>query len=143
MAFSFDGTLKKIYIDSTSPIVDVKELYSAWKLWVIQDNNLQYPMAFRTVGGDPTVIGQYSPSYYFLTNGWKIVVDGFTASFSYNLYTDDGTAPVITLNNAAASLNNSDVGVLGLDTSAILAALTIINTGVQKSSKLIPHNTPI
>lgn len=142
MAFFFNGSLKRIYITAVSEVT-TKDLYSAWKDWVITGNNLQYAPAFRTIGGDPTVPGQYSPVYYFLINGWRIVIDGITVAFSYNLYTEEGTTPILTLNNATALLNNSDVGVIGMDTISILNALTIINEGIKKASKLIPHNTNI
>lgn len=112
MASVFDGSVKRIYIDSNLPNVIVQDLYSEWKEWAVQDNNLQYLQAFRSFGGDPTVEGQAAPAYYFLTNGWRVVVDGFDGTFSYNLYTDEGEQPVITLNGGTALLNNSDVGIV-------------------------------
>jgi hypothetical protein len=112
MAHTFNGTTKRIIIDSSLPDVDIKELYSDWKEWALQSDNLQYLQAFRTFGGDPTVEGQTAPAYYFLMNRWRIVVDGFDAVFSYNLYTDEGENPIITLNGGTALLNNSDVGII-------------------------------
>ena len=111
MAHTFNGTTKRITIDSALPNVSVKALYSDWKEWALQGNNLQYAQAFRTFGGDPTVEGQTAPAYYFLRNGWRCIVDGFDAVFSYNLYTDEGENPIITLNGGTALLNNSDVGI--------------------------------
>ena len=112
MAHSFDGPNKRIYIDVNLPDVVVKDLYSEWKEWVRLDNNLQYLNAFRSFGGDPTVEGQVAPAYYFLENGWRIIVDGFNATFGYNLYTNEGENPIITLNGGTALLNNSDVGIV-------------------------------
>jgi hypothetical protein len=106
MAHTFNGTLKKIYIDSNLPDVAVQQLYSDWKEWAVQGDNLGFAQAFRTFGGDPTVEGQTAPAYYFLENGWRIVVDGFDATFGYNLYTSEGENPIITLNNGTALLNN-------------------------------------
>jgi hypothetical protein len=115
MAHTFNGPTKRITIDSTLPDVDIQELYSDWKEWTLQSDNLQYLQAFRTFGGDPTVEGQTAPAYYFLMNGWRIVVEGFDAVFSYNLYTDEGENPIITLNGGTALLNNSDVGIVKTD----------------------------
>ena len=148
MAISFNGNLKRIYITNVSTIV-VNTIYSAWKDWLLLDNNLQFLQAFRVVGGDPTVSGQSSPVYYFLTNGWRIVIDGIDVIFSYNIYTDEGDNPVVALNGATASLNNSDVGIVSSNAGDvityqnILNALTVINDGVKKASKLIPHNANI
>jgi hypothetical protein len=73
----FDGTARTMTIDSGSPNVVMRELYSEWKQWVKVGDNSKYLSAFRTIGGDPTVAGQTAPAYFFATNGWKAVVDGF------------------------------------------------------------------
>ena len=111
MPISFNGTTKRISVPSSEPNVSVQQLYSEWKEWAVQGNNLQFAQALRTFGGDPTIEGQTAPAYYFLTNGWRVVVDGFDADVSYNLYTDEGESPVITLNGGTARINNSDVGI--------------------------------
>ena len=89
MAISFNGASKRIYITNTASVA-IKEVYSAWKNWLVLDDNLKYLQAFRAVGGDPTASGQTAPVYYFLMNNWKIVIDNINVVFSYNLYTDDG-----------------------------------------------------
>lgn len=148
MAFSFNGSLKKIYITNVTN-VNSKELYSSWKNWILIDDNLQYLQAFRTIGGEPTIAGQYTPVYYFLTNGWKVVIDGsgVNVAFSYNLYTEDGSSPVIALNGATAILNNSDIGLMTaggeVSYTSILNALNVLNNGIKKASKLIPHTQNI
>jgi hypothetical protein len=128
MAHTFNGLTKRIIIDSTLPDVDVKGLYSDWKEWVLQSDNLKYPQAFRSFGGDPTSQGQYAPAYYFLMNGWRIVVDGFSATFSFNLYTEENDKPVLTYNNGTAYINNSDIPQYnatsaGFDYDALAAAI--------------------
>ena len=146
MAITFNGALKRIYITNTSSII-VKDVYSAWKNWLLLDDNLKFLQAFRTVGGDPTVSGQSAPVYYFLTNDWKIVIDGINVVFAYNLYTYDGSNPIVALNGATASLNNSDVGIVQSNAGevvtfqTILNALTVINNGIKRSSKFMPHST--
>ncbi len=146
MAITFNGALKRIYITNTASVI-VKDVYSAWKNWLLLDDNLKFLQAFRTVGGDPTVSGQSAPVYYFLTNDWKIVIDGINVVFAYNLYTDDGSNPIVALNGATASLNNSDVGIVQSNAGevvtfqTILNALTVINNGIKRSSKFMPHST--
>lgn len=110
--FTFNGTTKRITIDSAFPDVIVSQMYSAWKIWSAESDNFKYLQAMRTFGGDATVTGQTAPAYFFLTNGWRVIVDGFDASFSFNLYTDEGEPPVITLTGGTAILNNSDVGIV-------------------------------
>ena len=124
MAHVFDGQARLIYLDSATPQVSVKGLYSDWKEWS-NSTGLQYLQAFRSFGGDPTTTGQTAPAYYFLTNGWRVVVDGFDAILSYNLYTDEGDEPVITQNSGTAILNNSDVGIVQLNPSGEQAGTSV------------------
>lgn len=112
--FTFNGSAKTIQITGVST-VEVKALYSAWKNWAAQGANLGYEQAFRTFGGDPTVSGQYAPAYYFLTNGWRVVLDGISVSFSTNLYTNEGVSPIVLLNGATVSLKNSDSPIVAAD----------------------------
>lgn len=143
MPTTFDGSAKRVYIDSLEPNVSVQELYSDWKEWALQGNNLGFAQAFRTFGGDPTVEGQTAPAYYFLTNGWRVVVDGFYATFSYNLYTDEGENPIITLNGGTSLLNNSDVGIVKteLDESLDYDGTIYIDAEAVGSGAVYPYGT--
>ena len=102
---TFDGENKIIKVNDGIFEIDVQiDLYSAWKDWVINDEGAQWDPAFRTTGGDPTNIAgtQFSPRYYFLINGWRILVDnGLTVSIQLNLYTDNPDGQIyITENNS-------------------------------------------
>lgn len=117
MAYTFVGIEKRIYIDppvapATSLDIDVQDLYSRWKDWTLEGTNLQWEAAFRTFGGDTTIQGQTAPKYFFLTNGWRVIVDGFDATFATNLYTDEGDSAVITLNGGTAQIKNSDAPII-------------------------------
>ena len=117
MAYTFVGIEKRIYIDppvapATGLDIDVQDLYSRWKDWTLEGTNLQWESAFRTFGGDTTIQGQTAPKYFFLTNGWRVVVDGFDATFATNLYTDEGDSAVITLNGGTAQIINSDAPII-------------------------------
>jgi len=93
---SFDGATKLITVNSNESVIDVKEdLYSAWKRWIQTRDNLKYIAAMRTVGGDPTVQGEFLGSTFFVTNGWRIVLtNGVT--IEGNLFSDDFDTPFTT-----------------------------------------------
>lgn len=110
---TFDGVAKTMTVNFGVTSIDVeKDLYSEWKVWVASGVGAQYEPAFRTFGGDSTVGTQSAPKYFFLTNGWRIIVDGQDVVFASNLYTDEGVSPVIALNGSAVSISNSDVPVV-------------------------------
>lgn len=74
MGYSFDGSKKIISLTSGTTTLDVKDLYSRWKDWVILGDNSKWETAFNASGGDPIdpTAGTYVPLYAFLLNGWKI-----------------------------------------------------------------------
>jgi hypothetical protein len=75
---TFDGVNKRIYISPNVSNLDVKtDLYSDWKEWFQLYDNAKYLPAFRTIGGDPTGVGQSAGDIYFLINDWQIVISHF------------------------------------------------------------------
>jgi len=95
----FNGKNRLITVKNNTQLIDVgADLYSEWKRWVQIGNNSSFAPAFRTFGGDNTSGGQTAPKYFFLMNGWKIVVDGQYTVFASNLYADDGNSPFVLLN---------------------------------------------
>ena len=94
--YSFDGATRLITLDSGVTSVSVKDIYSRWKDWVIA-GNANYPKAFIPVGGDDLGGGLVVPSYFFLTNGWRIKThgDGTQITVSLNLYEKEGQSPFI------------------------------------------------
>lgn len=131
MAYSFDGTNKVITVTAVST-VDVADMYSKWKEWAQTGDNFFYLHAFRTFGGDATVTGQRAPAYFFLVNGWRVHIDAIDVVFATNLYTDEGTEPVITFNGATATIKNSDAPIVtgggAIDPATIAAAVWAYNT---------------
>ena len=95
---TFDGPQKIITINFGEVQIDAqRDLYSAWKRWIVGTDNSKYLQAFRTVGGDPIGAGQAVSGYFFLLNGWRVrswegdhflTVDG-------NLFVDEGGSPFI------------------------------------------------
>lgn len=73
---TFDGPNKLIYIVDEITEIDVKrDIYSAWKEWVLVDGhiNAKYLAALRGTGGDPLGGGTFLDGFFFLINGWKLV----------------------------------------------------------------------
>jgi len=116
---TFDGVNKRIHILAGYDTIDVMEdLYSEWKRWLKENpDNMKYPPAFRTFGGDPTAGGQVAPRYFFLINGWRIVVDGISITVQTNLYTDEGDSPFIIKNGGSVTNKTSDVPVVNTSSS--------------------------
>ena len=99
MAITVDGPNLLLILDNTDLIVDVEtDLYSAWKNWVILSDNLKFPEAFRSVGGDPLTPGIDLGATFFLNNadGWRIKPGESSETYSVigNLAPEDSTLPL-------------------------------------------------
>ena len=93
---SFDGATKTIFVNEGVTTLDVKtDLYSAWKRWMQTRDNMKYINAMRTVGGDPTVGGEFLGATFFVTNGWRIVLTNAT-TIEGNIFSDDFDTPYLT-----------------------------------------------
>ncbi len=117
---SFSGQDRLIYINKDSIDINVQQdLYSAWKFWskFQEANNLSFSQAFRTFGGDKTTEGQVAPQYFFLMNGWRVVVDNQHINLATNLYSDDYPNPFIQLNGGTVSNKTADVPVVSTTSS--------------------------
>lgn len=86
----FDGLKKLILLDETDIVLNVKQLYYMWRNWANSIENLKYPLAMRSVGGDKLDETRLGITY-FLTNGWKIKPASmdYTLKVEGNLYSDD------------------------------------------------------
>jgi len=71
---TFDGDTLLIQLPTTGTYYVESELYSAWKEWVLLNDNAKYPIAFETTGGDDIGGGQQIAPYFFCRNdlGWRI-----------------------------------------------------------------------
>lgn len=101
MAVTFDGINLLIILDDTDLIVDVEQdLYSAWKNWQLLSDNLKYPPAFRSVGGDPLTPGIDLGATFFLNNedGWRIKPDESDQTYlvTGNLAPENSLLPLTT-----------------------------------------------
>lgn len=95
----FDGDNRLIILENTLSL-DVVDLYSRWKDWVLDADNSKYLPAFKTVGGEPidAMAGTSVPLFAFLTNGWRL--RPFEASYTLVvsggvLLVEDGGDPFV------------------------------------------------
>lgn len=94
---TFDGTNKLILINNGITSLNIKEVYSWWKDWVLQGDNLKYLPAMASLGGDPLPGGLFLGSTFFLENGWKIrpYEGNHSLNIIGNLYSRDGSFPFV------------------------------------------------
>lgn len=92
---TFDGARKEIVVNPGEPTVSVKaDIYSAWKRWVARRYNSKYISAMRTIGGDPISDTLKAGDLYFLSNGWKVIINTVVA-VEGALFTDDQSNPYV------------------------------------------------
>jgi hypothetical protein len=74
MAYTFDGSNKRINLSSGTTSISVRDIWSRWVDWLLLTDNSKYLPAFQNVGGDDIDLsaGTKIPIYVFLMNGWKI-----------------------------------------------------------------------
>lgn len=93
---TFDGVTKIITIGSNITALDIKaDVYSAWKEWLETYDNAKFLPAIRATGGDTISPGKYTGDIYFLTNGWRILID-HACAITGVLYSDNYPSPYIT-----------------------------------------------
>jgi len=115
--YTFQGENKIIILSSGTISFDVIDLYSKWKEWVQQSDNLKFLPAFTNTGGDLITGSLYVGSYFFLENNWKIRPQeaDHNLTVNGNLFTRDSSNAFIptigdytvTINVLASSLSQS------------------------------------
>ena len=141
---TFNGPNKLIVVKEGVTNIDVQiDLYSEWKHWLTEGDNSKYDQAFRTFGGDPTNTEetQFAPRYFFLTNGWKVFIDGSSLVVQINLYTDDGSSPYIVINNGSVSARNSDAQIIKNDIEKVLDYQNTVYIDVNSNNYGIVYPT--
>ena len=144
---TFDGAAKLIIIDFGITEIDVeRDLYSAWKRWVVLGDNAKWPVAMRTVGGDPLSETKALGATFFLLNGWRIrphEADHWL-TVSGNLYTDPaGSSPfvpvvglyTVTISMVVSNLSDTEqTGISGLTTEESAALIEAKSAAETASS---------
>lgn len=148
MAITFDTARKHIVLDNTG--VSAAVIWSRWVTW--QATNPQWPLAFRQSGGDPIGGGIFSPTYFFLVNGWRVrpMEADQTLVIEGNLVVEGGGDPVVpTLGTfqvltklvvpvQAQGISTGGAGGLTTEQAAQLAALAALLPEVKNDTGLIP-----
>lgn len=96
---TFDGPNRLILINEGQTDIDVTiDIYSAWKNWSLQIDNMKYAQALTPLGGDPITSTNSVGRTYFLENGWRIQpwpsYNGYILTVTGNIYTrEEGGNP--------------------------------------------------
>lgn len=112
---TFDGPNKLILVNEGETTIDVqKDVYSGWKEWSLQRDNLGYLQAISTLGGDPITTETFVGDTYFLENGWRIQPwssnNGYILDVVGNIYTrEPGQNPVNPTPNVSVTLTRSNI----------------------------------
>jgi hypothetical protein len=88
---TFDGVNRLILVNEAYDNINMEEVYSNWKEWVLADENVnaQYLQALSVEGGYQLTSQVKSGAVYFLENGWRIrpYSKNHELKISGNLYT--------------------------------------------------------
>lgn len=101
MGYSFDGTNKIVTLTAGTTEVDVRDLYSRWKEWVLNDEGCRFVNGMSPVGGEPIneTEGIYVTTYIFLVDSWRVRPQEADHTLTITegvLLTDTGDDPFIT-----------------------------------------------
>lgn len=106
--YTFDGINKLIILSAGTTSLNVINLYSKWKEWMQQSDNLKFLPAFTNTGGDLITGSLHVGGYFFLENNWKIRPQEahHNLTINGNLFTrDSSNAFVPTLGNYTVTIN--------------------------------------
>jgi hypothetical protein len=139
---TFDGPNRRIIVNDGELSVNIKEdVYSAWKEWAKERDYLKFLPACRSVGGDPTVEGNFLGSTFFTINDWQILIREGT-TFVGNIFSDDFSSPFTTDPNVdlAQSQVSNLIDAISINTSELVEA-GIATTGTISEQTTTLQNT--
>lgn len=112
----FDGENRLIIVPPDVTVLNFKEdVYSDWKEWIRLYDYAEFLQAMRTTGGDPIGGGQFTGDYYFLINGWRMLLQG-ELQLEGNVFSDDYPSPFVTAGNTALVQNKVSALAIQIDT---------------------------
>lgn len=124
--------------------INVAEIYSEWKTWMVVSSSAGYAPAMRTVGGDPVTDIQNLGATFFLINDWRIRPNerDHRLTLVGNLFTDPAgenvSVPTVGPHNVTVEMfvsNLVDSSVARLDLTQLLAGVYVTETGVSGSAE--------
>jgi len=129
---TFDGPGNQINVDFGVTEIDVRrDLYSAWKRWVITGEGAKYMPLMRTVAGDDLGGGKKLGSAYFMLEGCKI--KPHEASHTLNV------TGSLFVENAATYGDDPFIPTTGAYTVSIRSATSEVLLADVEETNLIPH----
>ena len=137
MPVTFDGPNKLILATAgTTSLLVGRDIYSPWKVWVATSNNAKYLPAFRVVGGDPTVGGNFIAGYFFLQNGWKLRPQeaNHTLVIGGTLLVEGGGDPFV---STIGTYNVRITSTVPLQAEAIIVETGVSGLTAPESAKLL------
>lgn len=149
----FDGIKKQITINSDVSHITIKrDIYSAWKKWLIISDNTKFLPAIRVIGGDPVGSGLFAGDIYFLMNNWQIVVNKMV-TVDGTLYHDNGISPFIvnpgggivsTVSNLVYTVDtgSGSLTLAEIEASSVLAKQSLVQQIKTKVDTLFTPNVP-
>lgn len=136
---TFDGINRTIIVNDGVTDIDVQiDLYSDWKEWALQRDHLKFEAAMRSVGGDPTVAGNFLGSTFFTINNWKILISNDT-NFVGNLFSDDFLTPFVVGDDTklATSQVSNLIDKIGLASGDLISAGVATSTDIDNQTTII------
>lgn len=125
--FNFDGP-NGLVIEPTSTgdtEADVgRDLYSAWKRWVISGAGAGYSPAFAIEGGTPIgSTGRFTGTTFVFVNGWKAQAANYDHQLTLvgNLFSDDAIVAVRPVTASASVFVSASVAAQGIQTGSGLS----------------------
>ena len=126
---SFNGTTKRVTVNSGVTSINLRtDVYSAWCRWTVREDNLRFPQAMRSAGGD-IIPGGETGITFFTINDWKLCYDPNVVAVTGVLYSEDyqtafwsldGTRPIYPA--TVSSLVNSSVSYQNVVSGVALTA---------------------
>ena len=123
--FKFKGEERLIEVEDGVEVLDVQDLYSRYKDWVLEGNS-QWVNAMVPIGGQPIGSGQFISPYIQLVNGWRIkpFEGNHVLTVLGNIITDDEEDPFLSTTGnfnvsirAQVSSNSLQARTLGQNTA--------------------------
>ena len=118
---TFNMLTRIISVNPDVANIDVKiDIYSAWKRWMLVDDNNKIGQVVRVIGGDPTTQGQTAGDIYFLVNGWRLQVDLGQTAVKGSIFSDDFDSPLIDFDNNLVFQSLVSSLVTGIDLDPVI-----------------------
>lgn len=123
---TFDGENKLIIVNDGVTNLSIQiDTYSSWKEWIAIRDYAKFLPALRTIGGDPTTLGQRAGDIYFTINGWRLVVDLSKTRVDGVLFSDNFDTPLLNKDTLSPVYSNMVSSLITRAATVDLSSLSI------------------